>query len=80
MSKEKIYEELNIIFREVFMDDSIELKPETFSEDIEDWDSLMQIVLLSEIEKKFGFKFDAKDVSDLKNVGEMIEVIQKKIA
>lgn len=80
MSKEKIYEELNVIFREVFMDDSIELKPETFSEDIEDWDSLMQIVLLSEIEKKFGFKFDAKDVSDLKNVGEMIEVIQKKIA
>lgn len=79
MSRERIFEELNQIFRNVFMDDSIELTPETYSADIEDWDSLMQIVLLSEVEKTFGFKFEAKEASSMKNVGEMADIIEKRI-
>lgn len=78
MNKPEIYKSLNEIFRNVFMDDTIELKPETYSADIEDWDSLMQIVLLTEIEKKFNFKFDAKEASGMQNVGEMVEIILKK--
>lgn len=79
MNNEEIYTKLNEIFKNVFMDDSIELKPETYSEDIEDWDSLMQVILLSEIEKSFGFKFNAKEVSGLQNVGEMVDVIASKL-
>ena len=79
MNKEQIYTRLNEIFRSVFMDDEIELTPETYSADIEDWDSLMQIVLLSEIEKAFGFKFDAKKASSMQNVGEMVDIILEKM-
>lgn len=78
MNKEDIYEKLNVIFRNAFMDDSIELKPETYSADIEDWDSLMQIVLLSEVEKNFGIKFDAKEAFNMHNVGEMVDIIIEK--
>ena len=78
MNEQEIYEKLNGIFRNVFMDDEITVKPETFADDIEDWDSLMQMVLLSEVEKIFGFKFDAKEASGLQNVGEMVEIIKAK--
>jgi acyl carrier protein len=80
MTKEKIYEELTTIFRDTFMDDTIELSPSTFADDIEDWDSLMQMVLLSEVEKKFKFKFSAKEASGMQNVGEMVDIIMASSA
>ncbi len=76
--EEKIYEELNEIFRDIFDDDSIELKPETNSDDIEDWDSLEHINLVVAIEKKFGIKFSMDEVTGMKNVGEMVEIIKAR--
>ena len=45
--------------------------------DIEDWDSLTHITLISEVESAFGMKFSMKDVLEMKNVGEMVEIIEK---
>ncbi len=76
--EEKIYEELNEIFRDIFDDDSINLTPETNSDDIEDWDSLEHINLVVAIEKKFGIKFSMDEVTGMKNVGEMVEIIKAR--
>lgn len=73
--EEKIYEELNEIFRDIFDDESINLTPETNSDDIEDWDSLEHINLVVAIEKKFGIKFSMDEVTGMKNVGEMVKII-----
>lgn len=74
-----ILKELEIIFQDVFDDDSIKLSESTNANDIEDWDSLMQVRLIVAIEKNFSIKFNFSDLQDLKNVGEMIEVIKKKV-
>lgn len=76
MTKEAIYEKLNEIFRDIFMDDSITVTPETSSSDIEDWDSLMHITLVSEVESAFGVSFGAKQAAKMKNVGEMVDIIK----
>ena len=41
--------ELEKIFRDIFDDKDLELTPNTDSQDIPDWDSLSQIVLIEEI-------------------------------
>ena len=46
--------------------------------DIEDWDSLAQINLIIAIEKEFKVKFRLEEVSNLKNIGEMLELLSKK--
>ena len=51
----------------------------TTADDIEDWDSLTHITLISEIESEFGFKFAMKDVLGMKNVGEMLDIIEREI-
>ena len=76
MTNEEIYAKLNEIFQDVFMDDSIEVTPETSANDIEDWDSLMHITLVAEVESAFGVKFGAKQAAQMKNVGEMVEIIK----
>ncbi len=76
MSREEILKKVNDIFHDVFDDDSIVVMEETTADDVEDWDSLMHITLISEVESAFGFKFQMKDVVGMKNVGEMIDIIQ----
>ena len=76
MTRLEIFEKLNAVFSDVF-DEEITLTPETTSADIEGWDSLTHITLISEVEDTFGMKFAMKDVLGMQNVGEMAEIIQK---
>lgn len=63
------------IFRDNFDDDALVLTRETCADDIEDWDSLEQINLLTAIEKKFGLKFRLEDVRGLENVGDLVDLV-----
>lgn len=76
MTSQTILEKLNEIFSDVF-DEEITVTSHTTAADIEDWDSLTHITLISEVEDAFGMKFSMKDVLGMKNVGEMVDIIRK---
>lgn len=78
MTRDEILEKVTEIFRDVFDDDSIVITDETTAADIEDWDSLTHITLISEIEDEFDFKFSMKDVLGMKNVGEMLDILANR--
>lgn len=73
-----IFSKVQDIFREVFDDETLEIKREFSSKDIEDWDSLAQINLIVAMEKEFGLKFNMNDIIKLANIGDMIDLIEKK--
>jgi acyl carrier protein len=72
-----IKETLARIFQEEFDDDSLKISEEMNSDDIEDWDSLANINLLVAMEKEFDIKFSMKDIQNLENIGDMINLIEK---
>lgn len=75
MTREAAYEKLNEVFRDVFDDETIVVNDATTSNDIEDWDSLEHINLVSAVEQAFGIKFSMGQVVTMKNVGEMVDII-----
>lgn len=75
MTREAAYEKLNEVFRDVFDDEEIVVNDATTSKDIEDWDSLEHINLVSAVEQAFGIKFSMGQVVTMKNVGEMVDII-----
>lgn len=77
MNRDQIFEKLTAVFRDVFDDEDITIEENTTAADIEDWDSLSHIMLLSAVEDDFGIKFDMKAVQGLKDVGEMVDLIEK---
>ena len=79
MSREEVFQKLNHVFQDVFDDDSIVVSDNTTAADIEDWDSLEHINLMVAIEEDFGMKFNMVEVTGLKNVGEMVDVILKRL-
>lgn len=76
MTEQAIFEKLNEIFSDVF-DEEITVTAQTTASDIEEWDSLTHITLISEVEDAFGIKFAMKDVLGMQNVGEMVDIIRK---
>ena len=79
MEREEIFEKINNVFRDVFDDESIVVTDTTTSDDIEDWDSLEHINLVVAIEQEFGIKFNMHEVTTMKNVGEMADIIASRI-
>lgn len=77
MTREEVLCSLQEIFRDVFDDESIIIKESTTAADIEDWDSFEQVNLIVAIEKRFNKKFDVKEMSSMKNVGDMITLIAR---
>jgi acyl carrier protein len=71
---------LTAVFREVFDDDELQLKPEMTADDVDGWDSLAHIRLILSVQKAFGVKFSPVEMNRLKNVGDLIALIKDKQA
>ena len=80
MTEQEILAAVQDIFRDNFDDDSLEITRATCADDIEDWDSLEQINLLTAMEKKFGLKFKLEEVRGLNNVGDLLDLIERLTA
>lgn len=78
MEKVEIINRLTPVFRKVFSDNSLVIKDELSALDVENWDSLSHMLLISEVENEFSIKFKLKDLNKMANVGDMVAIISSK--
>jgi acyl carrier protein len=78
MSEAQIYAELGEIFRDVFLTDDIELRPELSAKDVPGWDSFKQIDIILAVEEKYRIKLNTRELDSLQNVGDLVRVITAK--
>ena len=79
MTRDAIMAALTGVFRDVFDDDSIALADTTTAEDIAEWDSQTHINLILAAEMRFGVRFRTSELDGLKNVGDFVSVIARKL-
>jgi acyl carrier protein len=79
MTRDEIYAELTSIFREVFDDDDLTIADSTTPDDIANWNSLQHINLIMAVESDFGVKFRSSEMEKMTNVGDMIDLLEKKV-
>ena len=78
MEKEEILEQLTLIFEQVLKRSDLKIDYNMSAEDIDEWDSLTNMTIISEIEKKWGVHFKLRDIVRMKNIGDIIDVIIKQ--
>lgn len=71
--------EIQNVFRDVFDDDSLVISRDTTASDVEQWDSLMHVTLMVHLERQFGIRFSSSEVADLKNVGDLEDLVTKHV-
>jgi acyl carrier protein len=79
MSVHVTLDHLKEIMWDVFDDDSIEPTETMKAEDVDGWDSISHIRLIVSIEKQFKVKFTNAEVEKLRNVGDLLKVINSKV-
>jgi len=78
MTEADIYSALTEIFREVFVDDDLVLRPDLTAHDVPGWDSYKQIDILFATEERFSLKFTSAEINSLKCVGDLASLVASK--
>ena len=79
MTRKEVFNGVQDIFRDIFDEDDMVIEDKTNSDDVEEWDSLNHINLVSVIEKEFKIKFTLEKLSTLNNVGSIIDSALEKL-
>ena len=80
MNEDEISAGLTEIFRDLFADDALVLKAEMTARDVAGWDSIKHISLIVAVEERFGIKWKASEIDNLKNVGDIERTVRNKVA
>lgn len=74
-----ILAELQPIFQDILDQPDLRIVRESNGGNVDGWDSLAHVNLVTAIQRHFGVKFALGELNELKNVGEMVDLIQKKL-
>lgn len=78
MNNTEIKSKLTDIFRNVFGDHQLQVEESMTAQDVEKWTSLTHLTMIDTVENEFGIKFKLKEILKLKNVGDLIQLIETK--
>lgn len=79
MKRIEIAEKMTTIFHEVFNDNSIVLRDDMTAADVDNWDSLTHMLMITKVEEEFGVKFKLKELNKLKMVGDLLSSLELKL-
>ena len=78
MTQNEVIAQLQPIFDDIFME-KVEITPELTANDVEEWNSLLQISISLAVEKHFGIRFRVGEVEATKNVGDFAGLIARRV-
>ena len=47
--------------------------------DIQEWDSMHHMMIITGLEKEFGIKFQREDLADIENVGDIVSLVEEMV-
>ena len=80
MGRAAVTEKLTEIFRKTFGEPTLVPHDAMTADDIGAWDSLTHINLILAVERGFNLRLSMRESRAMKNVGDMITLVEKKAA
>jgi acyl carrier protein len=74
-----VFSRLQKVFRTVLRRSALELTRQTSAQDVKGWDSFAHINLIIATEKEFKIRFKTSDITGLKNIGEIADLIEVRL-
>jgi len=70
---------LQKIMRDAFDNDTIVISVEMTAADVEEWDSMNHVRLIVAVEEELKIELPMERISELRNVGELVQVIEEEL-
>jgi acyl carrier protein len=78
MDNKTIIAKIQSIVQDILDNESLNINEQTEATDVEGWDSLAHINIVSQIESEFGVRFSLDELARFSTVGNIIEAVQLK--
>lgn len=79
METSLVKEKIKDVLISVLDHNNFEMRDDLTAKDVDGWDSLSHMMIISKIEEMFNIKFKLRDLNKLKNMGSLVQVIQSKL-
>ena len=80
MNRNDISQALQDIFRDILGRPDLVLTDALSAVEVPEWDSFTHISLIGTIEKHYRIRFALGELDELKNVGDLVTAVEKKLA
>jgi acyl carrier protein len=80
MEQGQILAEVNVIIKDVLDRPDLQISAATSARDVEGWDSFNHINIVVAVESRFGIKINTAEIEELRNVGEFVELVTRKLS
>ena len=77
MSREEIFSRIEVTAKKIF-GEKTRITESTTPSDVDTWDSMNHVLLISSIEKEFGVSFDIMEIIGIKCFADFADLIEKK--
>lgn len=74
-----IIKQITGIFKTVLQHDRVVLNETTTTHDIDGWESATHMMIISEIENHYNVEFELNELWEMKNIGDLIQVLKSKL-
>ena len=79
MASDELLAEVQEVFRDVFDEPDLVITRNSNAENVENWDSMTHVNLVTAIEKRYKVKFALGELQEMKNVGDLLDLLQRKL-
>lgn len=79
-SKEEILAEVSGVLKRLLDQPGLVVTSETSADQVEGWDSLTHMSIISEVEAFFNIEFRFNEIMQMEKLGDMVNLIAEKIA
>ena len=73
-----MFKKISDVLCDVFELDPSQVTPTTSKMDLDEWDSMKQLELITALEKKFSIKFTMDEMISIDSVSKIVEAIEKR--
>ena len=77
MERNEVLEKVIAVCKDVFDNDSLVLSETSCAAEVEEWDSLTHLSIISDLENEFDISFTLDEINNSKNLGELVSAIIK---
>ncbi len=79
MDRQVVQQKIQMAFERVLEHTNFQLEDNTSAKDVDGWDSITHMMIITEIEELFQIKFKLTDLMSMNNISDLIIVVEKEV-
>lgn len=79
MNRAERFREIESIFRDLLNRPDLVLHEQLTAPEVPEWDSFTHIAIITAIEKQYRIRFALGELDSMKNVGDMLALVEQKL-